>query len=167
MNRPSCRTTPDGPAHEDRAEDREAGQVAGIEVLPMALLVFVVGSLLLANAWAVIDAKMAASAAAREAARTYAELPADASATVGWARAEAAAGDAFAAYEVPAARTRVRPVGEPVALRCARIVVEARVDVPVISLPWIGGFGDGLSVRARHSELVDPYRSGLSGGTCA
>jgi hypothetical protein len=35
----------------DRGDDR--GQVGGIEVLPFGLLVFVVGTLLVANAWAV------------------------------------------------------------------------------------------------------------------
>ena len=42
----------------------ESGQ-AGIEVLPFGILTFVVGALLVANAWAVIDAKIAVSAAAR------------------------------------------------------------------------------------------------------
>jgi hypothetical protein len=43
----------------------ETGAVGGIEVLPFALLVFVAGTLLLANAWAVVEGKVAASAAAR------------------------------------------------------------------------------------------------------
>ena len=32
----------------------DAGQVGGIEALPFGLLVFVVGTLLIANAWAVV-----------------------------------------------------------------------------------------------------------------
>ncbi|MEY2465047.1 MAG: hypothetical protein QOH64_3185, partial [Acidimicrobiaceae bacterium] len=51
----------------------EHGQVAGVEALPFGVLLFVVGALLVANAWAVIDAKMATDSAAREAARTYVE----------------------------------------------------------------------------------------------
>src|SRR5439155_1513782 len=51
---------------------------AGIEAIPFGLLTFVVGALIVANAWAVIDAKIAVSAAAREATRAYAEAPADA-----------------------------------------------------------------------------------------
>jgi hypothetical protein len=47
--------------------------MAGIEALPFGFLVLVAGSLLLANAWAVVDAKFAASAAAREAVRVYVE----------------------------------------------------------------------------------------------
>jgi hypothetical protein len=35
--------------------------------------------------------------------------------------------------------------------------------VPVLRLPWIGGFGSGLDVTSRHSELIDPYRDGVPG----
>ena len=42
-------------------------------MLPFGVLIFVVGSLLIANAWAVVDAKLATTAAAREAARAYVE----------------------------------------------------------------------------------------------
>ena len=51
----------------------DAGQVGGIEALPFGLLVFVVGALLIANAWAVVDAKFATDAAARQAVRTFVE----------------------------------------------------------------------------------------------
>ena len=51
----------------------DAGQVGGIEALPFGLLIFVVGSLLIANAWAVVDAKFATDAAARQAVRTFVE----------------------------------------------------------------------------------------------
>ena len=44
-----------------------------MEVLPFGFLMFVSVTLLLANAWAVIDAKLAVSAAAREAVRAYVE----------------------------------------------------------------------------------------------
>ncbi|MGV3758684.1 MAG: hypothetical protein ACO1PW_03960 [Actinomycetota bacterium] len=47
----------------------DRGQVAGIEAIPFGLLIFVLGGLLLANAWAVVDAKLATDAAAREAVR--------------------------------------------------------------------------------------------------
>ena len=67
------------------------GQVAGIEVLPFGLLTFVVGMLLVANAWGVVDAKMATTSAAREAVRAYVEAP-DADAAVARRRCGAAAG---------------------------------------------------------------------------
>ncbi len=58
----------------------DAGQVGGIEALPFGLLIFVVGTLLIANAWAVVDAKFATDAAARQAVRTFVEADDPASA---------------------------------------------------------------------------------------
>src|SRR5690606_27037415 len=72
--------------------DDDAGQVAGIEVLPFGFLLFVVGVLLLANAWAVVDAKMSVTSAAREAARSFVESD---DAESGAAAARVAAADAL------------------------------------------------------------------------
>jgi hypothetical protein len=35
--------------------------------------------------------------------------------------------------------------------------------VPALTIPWIGGLGSGIEVTSSHSELVDPYRSGVPG----
>ena len=36
-------------------------------------------------------------------------------------------------------------------------------EVPTFRLPWIGGFaGSVVTATGRHSEVVDPYRSGLA-----
>ena len=43
----------------------------------------------------------------------------------------------------------------------ARVVAEVRYRVPLIVVPMLGGLGSGFTASARHSELVDPYRSGL------
>ena len=51
----------------------DRGQVGGVEALPFGVLVFVVGVLLVVNLWAIVDAKVAATSAAREAARAYVE----------------------------------------------------------------------------------------------
>jgi hypothetical protein len=45
--------------------------------------------------------------------------------------------------------------------RCSRVVAEVRYRVPLIVVPTLGGMGSGFTASARHSELVDPYRSGL------
>src|SRR5690606_28013405 len=66
----------------------DAGQVGGIEVLPFGLLLFVVASLVVANAWAVIDAKATVDSAARAGVRAAVEAPDSATAA---ARADAAA----------------------------------------------------------------------------
>jgi hypothetical protein len=154
-----------------RARGDDRGQVGGIEVLPFGLLVFVVGTLLIANAWAVVDAKLAVDAAAREAARHFVE--ADVPDARNIADAEAAARragfEALAAHGREGARATVEltglesPDGQSGFTRCARATFTARYDVPVLRLPWIGGFGSGLDVTSRHTELIDPYRDGVPG----
>lgn len=136
----------------------ERGQAGGIEVLPFGVLIFVVGALLVASAWAVIDAKLAVVSAAREAARTYVEGEDAASAEQA---AIAAAEEAMANHgrdggvdvtiDAPAAFTR-----------CATVQVRATYQVPAVPLPWIGGLGE-IQVSSTHSERVDPFRDGLVG----
>ena len=139
----------------------DQGQVGGIEALPFGLLIFVVGSLLIANAWAVVDAKFATDAAARQAVRTYVEADEPAQAL---ADAQAAGLAAIDAYGRDPKRATVEPVGSPVLERCQRVTFAASYDVPALSLPFIGGYGRApFHVRSTHSEIVDPFRSGLNG----
>ncbi|HET9442106.1 MAG TPA: hypothetical protein VFO65_02215 [Acidimicrobiales bacterium] len=141
----------------------ESGQIAGMEAVIFGVLIFVFGTLVLANAWGVIDAKMAAAGAAREGARAFVESQAE-SGEAARAGAVQAARDAFAGYRSAAAVPDVRFTPDPPALaRCARVTVEVRHDVAVISLPLIGRSAGTFTVSARHSEIVDPYRSGVPG----
>ncbi|MDQ1402567.1 MAG: hypothetical protein QOG03_883 [Actinomycetota bacterium] len=141
----------------------EAGQIGGIEAVIFGLLIFVVGTLIVANAWGVIDAKLATSAAAREAARTYVEAPAGSDA---FALADAAARDAIAGQGRDPLKMSLAPLPAPA--RCQRILADVTYPVPLISLPWVGHAGTGFTVHGRHSEVVDPYRSGLPGeASCA
>ena len=137
----------------------DAGQVAGIEALPFGVLIFVVGALLVTNVWGVIDAKLAMASAAREAARAYVEAPDAATAADA---AAAAAAEAVDAHGRTPERLSLSQSGEPFA-RCARVTFEASYPVPAIVLPWVGGFGEAFTAKARHSEVVDPFRSGLDG----
>ena len=138
----------------------EEGFVGGFEVLPFGFLVFIAGSLLLTNAWAVIDGTIAASAAAREATRAYVEAPtADAASA-------AATGAALATVDGhghdPARAEILWPDGMPWG-RCERTTIEVRYRVPAITVPFIGSFGGGfIETSGSHTEVVDPYRSGLS-----
>jgi hypothetical protein len=50
--------------------------------------------------------------------------------------------------------------------RCERVGISVRYEVPTLSLPFIGGLGEGFTVRATRSELIDPYRDGLEAGSC-
>lgn len=142
--------------HDDR------GQVGGIEVLPFGLLIFIIGSLLIANAWGVVDAKLAVTSAAREAVRAYVEASDGADAQD---RAEAAARAAIDGHGRDGARASLgfRHVDDQPYARCTRAVVTVSYPVPAIALPFIGGYGDAFDVSARQSEIVDPYRSGLAG----
>jgi hypothetical protein len=146
----------------------EAGAVGGLEALPFGVLVFVVGTLLIANTWAVIDAKLAANSAAREATRTYVEAPASLSAEAAFAAAKAAGEAAFSAQRDSSRRPEMTLlVGDGNRTRCALVVAQVSYRVPAVTLPWIGTFGRGFVVRARHREVVDPFRAGLPGAaTC-
>ena len=142
----------------------ERGQVAGIEAVVLGLLVFVAGTLVISNAWGVLDAKLAASSAAREATRAYVESPSPA---LAMAEARAAAREAMAGHGREPDRTSVEMV-EGAFARCVRITFEVSHPVPLLRVPFLGSAGPGFVARARHSEVVDPYRSGLTGtAACA
>ncbi|MDQ3570741.1 MAG: hypothetical protein M3396_09025 [Actinomycetota bacterium] len=137
----------------------EDGQVGGVEAAVFGVLVFVFGTLVVANAWAVIDAKLAASSAAREATRSYVEAG---SASQAAASAQRAAEEAIRGHGRSVDRMALAPVEGRFA-RCSRVTVEARYRVPLLAVPVLGQRGTGFTVAARHSEVVDPYRSGLAG----
>lgn len=140
----------------------EQGQVGGLDALVFGVVVFVLGVLVIANSWGVIDAKLAASSAASDAARAYVQLVnSDPAAAAG-----AAAAQAITDSGRSAARMNLTLTGAPT--RCGAVLAVVRYRVPVVIVPLLGGFGDGFTVEATHAELLDPYRSGLSGeATCA
>lgn len=144
------------PRPETPASERGA---AGAEVLPFAVLIFVFGTLLLVNAWGVIDAKFAVTSAAREAARSYAESGGGLTAE---GDAREAAESALAAYGRKGDRLELD--GPRGALeRCGTITYTATYPVPAIKIPVIGGFGHAFDVTSTHSTRVDQLRAGLAG----
>lgn len=148
-----------GPSPLRRARRDEQGQLGGIEALVFGVLIFVFGTLLVANAWGVIDAKLATTAAAREAARTYVEA---ASADAAGQGAQDASDAAIVAHGRRTERARTKRL-EGRFTRCGRVTIEVSYDVPLIAVPILGQAGKGITVTSRHSEIVDPYRSGLAG----
>jgi hypothetical protein len=134
----------------------ESGQ-AGMEVIPFGILTFAVGALVVANAWAVIDAKMAVSAAAREATRAFVEAPVDGDPEVLADEAARAAIAGFGRNPENLVLTQV----EGTFARCETVRYEASYRLPAVRVPWVGGFGDGFTATARHAEVVDPYRTGV------
>jgi hypothetical protein len=137
----------------------ESGFVGGFEGLLFGLLIFIVGTLLVAHAWAVIDTKAATEAASRQAARTYVEA---ASSLAAASEAQQAAAAALGGYGRTPNRAHVR-LASGIFGRCQRITISVSYPAPLLVLPWIGRVGLAEEVRADHAELVDPYRSGLPG----
>jgi hypothetical protein len=140
----------------------ETGAVGGFEAIPFGVLIFVLGTLLVANAWALIDAKFAVAAAAREAARAFVEADPT---TDPVADARTAAAAALAAYGRDPRRMRLDSTGE--FARCKRVSMTVTYPVPVVVLPGLTPLGRGLEASSTYSEIVDPLRSGLEGeATC-
>lgn len=140
----------------------DAGVVGGVEVLPFGLLTFVVATLIVANAWAVVDARLMVASAAQAAARAYVEAPDQPTAATAARRAVL---DATASYGRNPAGTSVQVVhqdGRPWG-RCVRATATVHHPIPAIALPWIGGFDHTIDVAASRSEVVDPFRAGLTG----
>lgn len=185
--RPELRTTdgsrdrPRGRPQRRRARDRacgpsearlrgERGALGGLEVLPLALLVFTAGMLLVMNVWAIVDARLAVTGAAREAVRTAVEAP-DPSVALG--SGEAAARRQFAGSGRDVDRLDVTwssglgaAGGTDTFGRCRRLVVTASYAVPAVAVPWIGGLGRAVTVSATATELVDPLRDDVPGVGC-
>ena len=140
--------------------DDELGQVGGVEGVIFGVLVFVLGTLIVANAWAVVDVKGAASAAAREATRAFVESSAP-SADAALAEADAVARETIEGYGRDPDKLVV--VAEEASLRrCGRVTIRTEYPVPLVSLPILGRHGHGFTAVGRHSELVDPFRAGLA-----
>lgn len=137
----------------------EAGFVGGFEGLLFGMLLFVLGTLFVANIWGVVDTKAATVDAARQAARTYVESPNGSSGTLDATQAAAAA---LAGYGRDPARAHLA-LTSGTFQRCVRITITVSYPAPLLLLPILGRVGTGERVRATHSELVDPYRTGLPG----
>ena len=139
----------------------DVGQVGGIEVLPFGFLTFVSATLLFVNAWGVVDAKLAVTSAARESVRAFVEADTLAEATTAAAHRGA---DTLEAYGRAGDRATVgapemrAPFG-----RCVRVSITVSYEVPLIAVPFIGGFGSATPVESTHSALVDPFRTGVDG----
>ena len=140
-------------------DSRNESGLVGAEVLPFVVLVFVVGTLVFAQAWAALDAKLAAVSGAREAVRTFVEHPGRRSADAAGA-AVAAGTQAISGYSMDGDGA-IAVVGTTRLRRCERVTFEASVEAPRLALPHIRR--SPTVARARASEIVDPFRHGLGG----
>lgn len=154
-----------GPARpEPPRHGSEAGFVAGAEALTFGVLIFVIGTLLIANLWLVIDARFAVAAAAREAVRAVVDAPVTSDPL---AVAAAVVEVTLAGYGIDPQRASVEPVTPVVLERCAEIAIQVTVEVPALLLPGIERRITAFTVRGEHREIVSPFRGGLeAGGRC-
>lgn len=157
-----------GPRRAWSHRDADDGAIAGLEALAFGALIFVAGTLLIVNAWGVIDAKFAVSAAAREATRTFVEAPGGSVADARSQAHDAALRTLVGHGKTGAPHIEIAMAGEtPVGglVRCAPVVATVRYHVPSLFVPFVGTFGAlGFTVQGTYTEVVDPFRSGLGGG---
>ena len=147
-----------------RTQRDERGQVGGIEAIAFGVLVLVLGILGLATAWTVIDTKVAAASAAREAARSYVESDGSDSA---WSDAAARGREAFAGHGRDAGALDLPRPAEPFG-RCGPITVTASSNLDLPRIPGVRAAIRRVRVQASHTEVVDPYRAGVGRGAgCA
>lgn len=143
----------------------ELGVVAGAEALAFGVLIFVLGTLLIVNTWAVVDARFATAAAAREAVRAAVETP------VGQdplEQARRAAGVALDGHGIDPATAQVVPIDDLRLARCEELAIRVTLEVDALVLPGIERRIAAFTVTGEHREVVDPFRSGLEvAGACA
>lgn len=146
------------PAKRGSRQRDDAGQ-GGLEAMVFGVLLFVFGTLLVVNAWSVVDAKLATGSAAREATRAFVEGGDADTASLEAAEAGLAAIESMGRRGDRARIERTTGSFE----RCSRVTYQAAYTVPLIRIPVIGGLGTGFTVSSRHSEVVDPHRSAVPG----
>lgn len=149
-------SSPDRMAPARRWHDEE-GAVAGVEAIAFGALIFVLGTLVIANVWAAIDGRSAADGAARAAVRSVVTA---APGTDLQALARSVADDGLAAHGVDPSRPRAVGVDGALA-RCGVVAVTVEHEVPLVLIPPLGATQPSVTVRSTHTAVIDPYRSGL------
>jgi hypothetical protein len=135
-----------------RVRRTDRGQAAGIETVPFGILVFVAGTLVVVNAWALVTARSGAASVAREYLRAYTHASSQAE---GIRRADAVA--AIVAREEGFGAADVR-IDDPRSWGpCVLAEVTVRVRVPEIRAPFLGGFGS-MDVVVTHRNRIDAFR---------
>lgn len=136
----------------------ERGQIGGAEAVAFGVLILVLGMLGAASAWAVVDTKMAATSAAREAARSYVESDGSDAA---WEEATRQGRAAWEGYgRNPSALQLPRP--QAPFDRCGPFTVIASAALDLPRVPGVRAAARRVQIRASHTEVVDPYRAGLT-----
>lgn len=149
-----------------RLHREEDGLTAGAEALAFGVPIFVLGTIMIINAWGVVDAKSAANAASREVSRYVTESVGIDPPELVHERARSVAvltlrGHGFAESRLQ--QVQVTAPGGQGLVRCALVRSVVTVRVPTVRLPLFGAFGGTYDVRGRSEERIDPLRTGLDG----
>lgn len=142
-----------------RARRSERGAVAGLEGVMFGILVLVAGTVLVAHAWSVLEARRTLDGAAREYLRAYTEADSPAAARTAGQRAldDVVGGERNTRTAVTATlpdSTRFGP--------CEQATVSLSSVVPSVRLPFVGAVSS-ITVRVTHSEWIDAHREMTSG----
>lgn len=133
----------------------ERGQMAGLETLPFGVLVFISGTLLVVNAWAIVTNRTTADSIAREYLRAYTKATTRTDALASGQRVVDALVDARG---LPRDRVRIEPPATWAA--CDVAVVTVHLTVPEVRAPFLGGFGS-TDLVVTHRDRIDAYRQGV------
>lgn len=143
--------------NQPRRRRDERGFVAGLEGVLFAVLILLVGTLIVVNAWSVLQTRRTLDGAAREYLRAYTEGdgPDDAVASGRRALAAVLSGESRIGSHGPAVRIDGPDPGRfgP----CVEAEVAISAVVPAARIPFVGTFGS-TTVRVTHTELVDAHR---------
>jgi hypothetical protein len=133
----------------------ERGQAAGIETIPLGVLVFISGTLLIVNAWAIVTNRSTADSLAREYLRAYTK---ESSRPDALAAGQRVVDAILHAHGIPRGRARIEPPTQWLA--CAPAIVTVHLSVPEVRAPFLGGFGT-TEIVVTHRDRLDGYRAGL------
>lgn len=136
-----------------RRARNERGMVAGGEALAFGTLVLLVGALVLANAWSVVETRTAVDAAAREYLRAYTRADDRAS---GLAAGDWAARMTLTARGTPLRGLRIDAPNAAEFGPCGRAEVTLTATVPAARLPLLGELS-ATDVRVTHAELIGAH----------
>lgn len=138
---------------ERRLQD-DRGVLAGADILLFGLIGIVFTSIVILNAWVVVDTSLAVSAAAREGARTFVESEPGEAET----NSRAAMEEVMSQYGHDAGDTTFS-ISNTGFTRCAEVTATANQQIDLLFVPIFGDFGSH-TITATHTERIDPFRSG-------
>lgn len=134
--------------------------VAGAEALAIGTVILLAGTILVVNAWTVIDTRLALEGAAREYLRAYTEADGPETAH---AEADAAAGAVLEDRPRLLAGLHIDPPRPELFGPCAPAAVTMTAAVPTIGIPAIRNGWAEHTVHVSAVELIDAHQEMTSG----